>query len=258
MMEKAKDKVMRTGFHLAFPKTELPIIIGKSGNTQGARTVSSPEMYEVKRSESIVRAIKFVRKSFVWYNNYIMIKLFLSQFSFVKSIICLFVAGIPFIFLLSSNFKIHLLKISPEVFYLSICFWYFIFLIFAIIFICYTIGFWKKFITIFLTIISALIAIFGIFGLIFATIYDYTYIKDCGKYDLVLSHYTGSNGKPTLYYKGKYLDNSVLITSNPRLNEITGRYVDDSNPNSDKYLNEFDANNTGLKNTQKLYLKCIS
>jgi hypothetical protein len=54
IIEKAKASVMRTGFHLALPETELPIIIGKSGSTQGARTVSSPEMYEVRRSESII------------------------------------------------------------------------------------------------------------------------------------------------------------------------------------------------------------
>jgi hypothetical protein len=74
IMEAASASVIRTGFHLALPETELPIIIGKSGSTQGARTVSSPEMYEVKRSESIILG-EFARSCLVGYNYCIMEKL---------------------------------------------------------------------------------------------------------------------------------------------------------------------------------------
>ena len=53
IIEKAKAKVILKGFHLALPYTELPIMIGNRGRTQGARTVKSPDIYEVMRSESI-------------------------------------------------------------------------------------------------------------------------------------------------------------------------------------------------------------
>ena len=58
-IDEANARVIRSGFSLELPETELPMMIGKSGNTQGARTVNIPEIYEVKSSENIIGEFGF-------------------------------------------------------------------------------------------------------------------------------------------------------------------------------------------------------
>lgn len=141
--------------------------------------------------------------------------------------------------------------------------WYVFFLILTIIFICYTNGFWKKFISIIFVIISVLAFILGIIGLLFSTSSlgsNYTYIKDCGKYDLIMSNSPSVDGKQTfyfqLYFQGKYLSKSEFISS-AKYWETGEQYNYESDANNEKRLNTFDSKNSGLKNTQDLFLECI-
>jgi hypothetical protein len=51
----AKESVIRRGLNFCDPETELPIIIGNSGNTQGARTVSIPAKNDEINSVSSIK-----------------------------------------------------------------------------------------------------------------------------------------------------------------------------------------------------------
>jgi glucan phosphoethanolaminetransferase (alkaline phosphatase superfamily) len=185
-----------------------------------------------------------------------MIKQSLSQFAFLKSIISIFVAGLPFLIVFyiinSTEFRLHLLKNNLTAIQISIILWYFIFLILAITFICFTKGFWKKFISILLIIFSVIAFIIATLGLFFVTSQlgsNYTYVKDCGKYDLLKNNQPGSNyGKFTLFYNDKYIVQSEFIANQE------SEFISND---EEQALNKFDPNNGGLKYTQKKFLECI-
>ena len=59
MSETASEAVITNGFHLALEETELPIIMGSSGSTQGAKTVRIPATNEVINSASIMIELNY-------------------------------------------------------------------------------------------------------------------------------------------------------------------------------------------------------